>query len=409
MMQDINKDFDLLVRSMLEDAEVRPPRGAWRKISARLGALDSSAHTHWNPAPVFKWAGVALACAAVAVGVFISLPDNVQTPELVRGALVAESGPEIVTPLPGAPAPIGYEAAARLTEAAVADEAEIPEVAFEDYEETAEAADFQEQESGGGTVAGHDYKSRHNNTAIYTKDSSGTMTGEADPFALAAFEENKTSRKSGGGALIYAKGAFGGNDPNYLKSSPIASLAPGTASTGISELSTSTYGVPVTAGLGVRVYLLPKFSIGTGVDYSLLTRTFTGTYTETSGSGGTEVSEAGDVQHNIQYLGVPVDLYYDILGTDRILFYVHAGGEVEWCVSNKYTLYTNPEIHYSEPVSKLQYSVGAGIGVEFKLASFMGLYLDPGVRYYFPSGQPTSIRTAKPMMINFDFGLRFSL
>ena len=183
-------------------------------------------------------------------------------------------------------------------------------------------------------------------------------------------------------------------------------MAPGTSSSGIRELTESTYGIPLTLGLGVRFYLLPGFSIGTGVDYSMLTRTFTGTYKGPE-SDGSEVS--GDIQHTIQYVGIPIDLYYDILSSDKIKFYVYGGGEAEFCVSNRFTVFSSPEIKCSEPVRKLQYSVGAGVGVEFRLADKLGLYLDPGVKYYFAGGQPKSIRTDKPLMFNFDAGLRFSL
>ena len=72
-------------------------------------------------------------------------------------------------------------------------------------------------------------------------------------------------------------------------------------------------------------------------------------------------------------------------------------------------MFSSPRITCSEPVRKLQFSVGAGVGVEFRLSGKLGLYLDPGVRYYFPNSQPKSIRTDKPFMFNFDAGLRFSL
>ena len=231
----------------------------------------------------------------------------------------------------------------------------------------------------------------------------------SDPFALLAAEEERQNRNAFGSTFLYAKGSIGGNDPDFVRRAAGMAMAPGSSSSGISELSTSTYGIPLTLGLGVRFYLLPGFSIGTGVDYSLLTRTFTGTYTGPGASGKPEATEAGDIQHNMQYIGVPLDLYYDILSSDKIKFYVYGGGEVEYCVSNKYTVFTSPRITCSEPVRKLQYSVGGGVGVEFRLADKLGLYLDPGVKYYFPYGQPKSIRTDKPLMFNFDAGLRFSL
>ena len=57
----------------------------------------------------------------------------------------------------------------------------------------------------------------------------------------------------------------------------------------------------------------------------------------------------------------------------------------------------------------MQLSANAGIGVEFMLGRYVGLYLDPSLRYYFKSGQPKSIRTAQPLMLGFELGLRFNL
>ena len=63
---------------------------------------------------------------------------------------------------------------------------------------------------------------------------------------------------------------------------------------------------------------------------------------------------------------------------------------------------------HTEAVKNLQYSVGAGLGVEFALSQHLGLYLDPGIKYYFYNHQPKSVRTDKPLMVNFDVGLRFN-
>ena len=174
-------------------------------------------------------------------------------------------------------------------------------------------------------------------------------------------------------------------------------MAPGQES-GFSELSSSTYGVPFTLGLGARIQLLPRFSVGTGLDYSLLTRSFTGSFE----------GESGSISHTLQYLGIPVNFFYDIVSSDRIKFYVYAGGEAEYCISNKYRLFANPDIIREYPVNRLQYSVGGGLGVEFRLSRRIGIYLDPGLNYYFPCNQPKSIRTDKPLLLNFDAGLRFN-
>ena len=164
------------------------------------------------------------------------------------------------------------------------------------------------------------------------------------------------------------------------------------------ELGASSYGVPFTVGLGIRFYVAPRLSIGTGLDYSLLSRTFSGSVDGSSGS----------VSHTMQYLGIPVNLYYDIISSDRIKFYAFGGGEAEYCISNKYRLFGTPDIVRTPRVSGLQYSVGAGLGVEFRIGGRVGLYVDPGVNYYFNCNQPRNIRTEKPFLLNFDAGLRFN-
>ena len=58
---------------------------------------------------------------------------------------------------------------------------------------------------------------------------------------------------------------------------------------------------------------------------------------------------------------------------------------------------------------RVQLSANLGIGVEFLLGDYLGLYVDPSLRYYFDNGQPASIRTAQPLMLGFEMGLRVKL
>ena len=43
------------------------------------------------------------------------------------------------------------------------------------------------------------------------------------------------------------------------------------------------------------------------------------------------------------------------------------------------------------------------------LSRRLGVYIDPGVRYYFPGQQPKSVRTDNPLLVTFEAGLRFDL
>ena len=85
----------------------------------------------------------------------------------------------------------------------------------------------------------------------------------------------------------------------------------------------------------MRFSVTDKLSLGTGLDYSLLTRSFKGTY-----SGSLSERYEGTIFHNVQYLGVPLNVYYNLLGTRDGLMDIYAwgGGEAEYCISNKYRL-----------------------------------------------------------------------
>ena len=56
-----------------------------------------------------------------------------------------------------------------------------------------------------------------------------------------------------------------------------------------------------------------------------------------------------------------------------------------------------------------QYSVNAAAGMQLNLSSVVGLYVEPGVSYYFDNGSSVSnIYKEKPLNFNLEFGLRFS-
>ena len=404
-MQEEFKDFDLEVRSMLEDAEVKPSHRVWRGISSRLDAASAAGSE--SPAWM-RWAGAALAfAAALGLGVFLVGTQPKELPSSEDVALVAEVPGSLqdsqdfqtdATGLLAEAVPQQEEPRSREASlpggAAVADNNNYGAIADNDSAEAAIVAEPAEEQEEAAAEKRASVSSRPGAAYNYSSEED---SAEEDGFALLEAEDARRGRSARRTAL-YLKGAVGGNDSDMRTSRPYAAMAPGNGTSGISELSTSTYGVPFTLGLGVRFYLVGGLSIGTGIDYSLLTRTFTGKYDGT----------AGNVSHTLQYIGVPLGLYYDLLSFDKVKFYVYGLGEAEYCISNRYTLYASPNVSCSDKVEKLQYSVGAGLGLEFRLSRMLGLYIDPGLRYYFPCDQPKSVRTDKPVSVNFDAGLRFN-
>ena len=398
-------DFDAQMRSMLTDAEVKPSRRVWKGVSARLDADAAPVASPWG---WMKWAGLSLAAAAaIAAGLFFtgtrhSIPTNYYNTK-EQANLLAQAGEpagaaiDIPVEAPAAaPAGEAAEVAAATNPArryspapraaaptTSATESPVAEAPAPSSDPVAAADSQQPTESRGESApARRTPATRPNQPAL-------------DPFAepLVAAAPRKTSIID-----LYAQGTLGSNDSDFRQAFRGAFMAPGESS-GFAEQGASSYGIPFTVGLGVRFHLAPCLSLGTGLDYSLLTRTFTGSYGDMSGS----------VSHTMHYIGIPVKLYYDIVSASKINFYVYGGGEIEYCVSNQYRLFANPDIVKSYPVAGPQLSAGAGLGVEFRLTRQIGIYFDPGVNYYFPGNQPKSIRTEKPFLLNFDAGVRFNL
>ena len=229
-----------------------------------------------------------------------------------------------------------------------------------------------------------------------------------DLLAKMEREDLIAARKHSGMDIVVG-GTLSGNTASKLTVSSMSFGSPNAPSKDvITEKTASSFGIPFTLGAGVRWQLTPRFAIGTGLDYSLLTRTFSGTFTP---AGSTSTVQT-DFRNTMHYLGIPLNLFFSIVNSRNIDFYVYGGGEIEYCVANRF--YINQAtgsipLSVTQKVDAPQFSAKVGVGVQFRLTDFLGLYLDPGVGYYFYSGQPKSIRTEQPLMFNFNAGLRFDI
>ena len=358
MQNSFKEDFDLQLKSMMEDAQEPAPAGAWRAISSRLdaiaGAPVAAAHRVWY------WAGAALAAAAaIVLGVFfIGTSDNTPAP-----AMLADNTTAVIA-------------------------AEAPVIA-----EDAVIAGATPVIAEDAVIAGA--------TPVIAGSTGNPAAAEpaADPFAQMAYEDSRAARRPVNVSVLLTGGASGNNASN----APMALAAPGQYfQTGITETSQSSYGIPVIIGIGARLALTESISIGAGLDYSLLTRSFEGRYTDGVNT------QTGDFNHTLQYLGIPVDLFVSLVQRKDIRFYSNVGAEIEKGISNKYRLLGTDTI-VGDKVQGVQWSVGGGLGIEFSLGSRVALFAEPTFKYYFNCDQPKSIRTEKPFQMVLRAGLRFDL
>ncbi|MCR4571188.1 MAG: outer membrane beta-barrel protein [Bacteroidales bacterium] len=392
MQNSFKEDFDLQLKSMMEDAQEPAPAGAWRAISSRLdaiaGAPVAAAHRVWY------WAGAALAAAAaIVLGVFfIGTSDNTPAPAMLADntpAVIAEEAPVVA----GADLVIAEDA---VIAGSTGNPAKAPVIAAE---EPVVAAEEPVIPGPTGNPAKAPVIAAEEPVIAGPTSNPAAAEPAVDPFAQMAYEDSRAARRPVNVSVLLTGGASGNNASN----APMALAAPGQYfQTGITETSQSSYGIPVIIGIGARLALTESISIGAGLDYSLLTRSFEGRYTDGVNT------QTGDFNHTLQYLGIPVDLFVSLVQRKDIRFYSNVGAEIEKGISNKYRLLGTDTI-VGDKVQGVQWSVGGGLGIEFSLGSRVALFAEPTFKYYFNCDQPKSIRTEKPFQMVLRAGLRFDL
>lgn len=229
----------------------------------------------------------------------------------------------------------------------------------------------------------------------------------ADPGYSDFPEDPETTRKNRIRTAITFSGIAGTNSPGsnmksgLMKRPSIPSYSQQTPP--ITQTTDKTiYGIPLSFGVGARISFTPEWALGIGVNYTLLTSKFNGSYN----LGATSVGS--DIRNSQHYVGIPVNAYYNIVKKDFLNFYAYAGGTIEKCVGNNYQVLKTAYTH-KESVKGLQVSANIGFGLEFMVTRHLGIYIDPSLRYYFDTGQPSSIRTAQPLMLGFEMGCRFHI
>lgn len=427
MQKDNYTDFDLELKRMLHDAEEEVPSRIWDAVSAELDRRDRRkvVALRWRRAAV----GVA-AAAAVLSGIFVFLGREQAAEPAVTAEAVTESfeapQPEAVpsiedqiasagraladvpataAPAPSAPAGAVPSAVVPSRTFLAEEPVEVPAeaeaaepVAVAEPEEAVVPEAVTEPEVQAAAPA-----------AAPTEDTRPMISGTADdPFAWPEddFEERSSRLPSFTIAGNAMTNDFNASDIRQMR----APSAP-KSRTGVEEKGSSTFSIPMTVGLGVRFDLTDRWAVGTGVNWSRLSRTFNGIYTEVAGGSNDIVrSVNSEIVNDLHYIGIPLNIYYNIFDSRSLRFYAWGGGSAEKGITNRFRIKSDTgDIFYTQSVDGLQWSAAAGLGLEFLFGKHFGLYLDPSARYYFDCGQPASIRTKRPFMLNYEIGLRFNL
>ena len=147
---------------------------------------------------------------------------------------------------------------------------------------------------------------------------------------------------------------------------------------------------PISFGLSVRKSLAKGFSVETGLTYTLLS------------SDAKFADSDQKTEQKLHYLGIPLKANWNFLDKKLFTFYVSGGGMIEKCVYGK--LGTE-----KETVKPLQFSVSGAVGAQFNATKRVGIYVEPGVAYFFDDGSDVkTIRKENPFNFNIQAGIRLT-
>ena len=164
--------------------------------------------------------------------------------------------------------------------------------------------------------------------------------------------------------------------------------------------------LPVRVGINVAYRLTDRLSVESGVSYTRLSSDM---------KDGTKNNYSSSSQ-KLDYIGVPLNVKYRAFGYRRLSVYASAGLLTEKCVSGKttheYVISGEKKKHETEDVAAKpwQLSVNAALGAQFDVLRNVGVYVEPGVSYYFDDRSPLStIYKEKPLNFNLNLGVRYTI
>ena len=157
---------------------------------------------------------------------------------------------------------------------------------------------------------------------------------------------------------------------------------------------------PISFGLTTNIPVAPRFSVATGLVYTRLRSDFI------KKMAGEELK----TEQTLHYIGIPVNLQYQIWNYHFLKIYASAGGQVDYNIKIQQKQSFNSLGNSDIDRDRLQFSMQGAVGVQCDIIPLIGLYIEPGVKYYFKNGSDVrNYFKDKPTNFNLQVGLRLNL
>lgn len=424
----MKQDWTDTLKQKMAGYEERPSDELWAALSERAGLQESRRKV----IPVWFW-GLS-AAAALMAGIFVVTKVNDKSVNALGGitADVAVSEPvdaEVSEPVERTLAEDLAEVKSRKAKSALIAEAVPVESSvgagvIEDSAESAETSVPENQDVDAVPVESSVSAVAEDVTSVNAEEQAAMSW---DEYLKETPSEKARARRSGGfSAGILAGGAVGGNTFGSKPTAMVMGanpLAAGVTKTDWidkdSKASAIVYNqpevqeeyshkIPVKVGLTARYNITGRLGVETGLTYSILSSSVKTGNSETGKNWSTG-------SQTLHYLGIPLNISFNILNSRYVNIYVTGGGMMEKSISGSIKTDEYVDGKFARTLKTnispkgLQWSVNAAAGVQANILPQLGFFVEPGVSHHFKNGSRVrSIYTDKPTDFSLGFGLRYS-
>lgn len=153
---------------------------------------------------------------------------------------------------------------------------------------------------------------------------------------------------------------------------------------------------PISFGLTVNIPVSSGFSVVTGLVYTRLRSDFT----------NVAAGHAHQREQTLYYVGIPLSGHLRLWNWRGLNVYAAAGGQADFNVKAR-LMATGVEQQMRK--DRVQWSLQAAVGLQYDIIPQIGVYAEPGLKYYFDNGSEVrNFFKDKPTALNLQVGLRLN-
>lgn len=154
---------------------------------------------------------------------------------------------------------------------------------------------------------------------------------------------------------------------------------------------------PLSLGLSVSYPLTQRLSLTSGIVFTRLHADFL------------YIMPTNQIkkEQTLGYLGIPLQLSYRLWKYQGLKVYLTAGGQADWNIT---TDLKSNDVSQKMDKDRMQWSVNGALGIQYDIIPQLGLYAEPGIKYYFDNGSRLqTFFKDKPTNFSLQLGLRWNL